>query len=208
VFLPALLFAGFLLPFAALLATRWRFALLPAALVSLLTVTFLFLQPHNLYVLTHVQPEFSLLVPMMALGLVAGVARVWGTVEIYRDDRDEHRAPRYLGHSLSGLAGIVIGMVLVALLVSSAPQTAGVSVGPHGEPTTHMTPSAFVPNVVLVPIGLSLQIVADSSAKHILANGRWDANGIPHPLVEPGAPALHDMAMTGGGKGVRAVTLP
>src|SRR5262249_7109307 len=145
VFLPALLFAGFLLPFAALLATRWRFALLPAALVSLLTVTFLFLQPHNLYVLTHVQPEFSLLVPMMALGLVAGVAGVWATVEIYRDDSDEHRAPRYLGHSLSGLAGIVIGMVLVALLVSSAPQTAGVSVGPHGEPTTHMTPSAFVP---------------------------------------------------------------
>ena len=52
-FPPILLFAGFLLPFAGVLATRWRAAPLPAALVSLLTVTFLLFQPHNTYVLTH-----------------------------------------------------------------------------------------------------------------------------------------------------------
>ena len=73
-FPPILLFAGFLLPFAGVLATRWRFAPLPAAAVSLLTVTFLLLQPHDIYVLTHVQPEFIVFVPMIVFGLVAGVA--------------------------------------------------------------------------------------------------------------------------------------
>jgi hypothetical protein len=99
---------------------------------------------------------------------------------------------------LSGLAGLVVGMVLVALLVGATPQTGAVSTGPHGEPAVHMTPSTFVQNVVLVPKGSSLLLVADSSAEHILDYGRWDANGVPHPLVEPGAPALHNLVMTGG----------
>src|SRR5215831_4242979 len=74
-FPPILLFAGFLLPFAGVLATRWRAAPLPAALVSLLTVTFLLFQPHNTYVLTHpAQSEFIVSVPFFACGLVAGVA--------------------------------------------------------------------------------------------------------------------------------------
>jgi hypothetical protein len=197
-FPPALLFAGFLLPFAGVLATRWRAAPLPAALVSLLTVTFLLLQPHDLYVLAHVQPEFIVLVPMMAFGLVAGVAGVWATIENYRGGGEARRPPRFLGRSLSGLAGLVVGMVLVALLVGATPPTGAVSTGPNGEPAVNMTPSTFVQNVVLVPKGSSLLIVADSSAKHILDYGRWDANGVSHPLVEPGAPALHDMVMTGG----------
>src|SRR5215468_12362627 len=50
-FPPALLFAALLLPFAGVMATRWRFAPLPVGLVSLLTVIFLVVQPHDLYVL-------------------------------------------------------------------------------------------------------------------------------------------------------------
>jgi hypothetical protein len=207
-FPPTLLFAGFLLPFAGVMATRWRFAPLPAALVSLLTVTFLLLQPHDLYVLAHVQPEFIVFVPLIALGLVAGVAGIWATVQTYRGGAEERRSPRFLGHSLSGLAGLVVGMVLVALLVAATPQTGAVSVGPNGEPTVHMTPSAFAPNVVLAPDGSSLLIVADSSAKHILDYGRWDASGVAHPLVEPGAPALHDMVMTGGSMELGPFTTP
>jgi hypothetical protein len=179
-FPPILLFAGFLLPFAGVLATRWRFAPLPAALVSLLTVTFLLLQPRNLYVLSHpAQSEFIVDVPFIAFGLVAGVAGVWATVENYRGG--ERRPPRFFGSSLSGLAGLVLGMILVALLVGATPQTGGVSTGPNGEPAVHMTPSNFVQNVVLVPTGSSLLIVADSSAEHILHYGTWDAHGAPHP---------------------------
>jgi plastocyanin len=207
-FPPALLFAGFLAPFAGLLATRWRFAPLPAALVSLLTVTFLLLQPHDLYVLTHVQPEFIVFVPMIALGLVAGVAGIWATVENYRGGNEQRRPPRFFGRSLSGLTGLVVGMVLVALLVAATPQTGAVSTGPNGEPAVHMTPTTFAPNVVLVPMGSSLQVVADSSAKHILDYGRWDTHGAPHPLAEPGAPPLHDMVMTGGSMELGPFTAP
>jgi plastocyanin len=181
-FPPILIFAGFLLPFAGVLATRWRFAPLPAALVSLLTVTFLLFQPHNLHVLSHpAQSEFIVSVPFFAFGLVAGVTGVWATVQNYRGG--ERRPPRFLGSSLSGLAGLVVGMVLVALLVGATPQTGAVSTGP---------------NVVLVPTGSSLLLVADSSAEHILHYGRWDAHGVPHPLVEPGAPALQHEDMRGG----------
>ena len=94
-FPPALLFAALLLPFAGVMATRWRFAPLPVGLVSLLTVIFLVVQPHDLYVLTHVQLEFIVLVPMIVLGLVAGVAGIWATVENDHNASDEHRSPRF-----------------------------------------------------------------------------------------------------------------
>jgi plastocyanin len=208
-FPPILLFAGFLLPFAGLLATRWRFATLPAALVSLLNITFLLLQPHNLYVLSHpAQSEFIVSVPFLAFGLVAGIAGVWATVENYRGGNEERHSPRFLGRFLSGLAGLVVGMVLVALLVAATPQTGAVRTSPNGEPAVHMTPTTFAPNVVLAPTGSSLQIVADSSAKHILDYGRWDASGVAHPLSEPGAPPLHDMVMTGGSMELGPFTTP
>jgi hypothetical protein len=208
VFLPALLFAGVLLPFAGLLATRWRFAPLPAALVSLLTTSFLLLQPHDLYVLTHVQPEFIVFVPMIAFGLVAGVAGIWATIENYWGGDEERRPPRFLGGFLTGLAGLVVGMMLVALLVGAMPQTGAASVGPNGEPAIHMTPATFAPNVALVPKGSSLLIIADSSAKHILDYGRWDAHGTPHPQADTGVPPLHDMVMTGGSMELGPFTTP
>ena len=198
-FPPILLFAGILLPFAGVMATRWRFAPLPAGLVSLLTITFLLLQPHNRYVLSHpAQSEFIVSVPFLAFGLVAGIAGVWATVESYQSGGKECRPPRFLGHSLSGLAGLVVGMVLVALLVTATPQTSAASSGLNGEPEVHMAPTTFAPNVLLAPTGSSLLIVADSSAKHILDYGRWDTSGVAHQLSEPGSPALHDMVMTGG----------
>jgi hypothetical protein len=157
----------------------------------------LLLQPRNLYVLSHpAQSEFIVDVPFIAFGLVAGVAGVWATVENYRGG--ERRPPHFFGSSLSGLAGLVLGMILVAFLVGATPQTGGVSTGPNGEPAVHMTPSNFVQNVVLVPTGSSLLIVADSSAEHILHYGTWDAHGAPHPLVEPGAPPLQHEDMRGG----------
>src|SRR5262249_4239474 len=198
-FPPILIFAGFLLPFAVVLLTRWRAAPLPAAVVSLVTVTFLLFMPHNLYVLSHpAQSEFIVSVPFFAFGLVAGITGIWATVENYRGGGEAHRPPRFLGRSLSGLAGLVVGMVLVALVVAITPQTGGMSRGPNGEPTVHMTPSNFVQNVVLVPTGSSLLLVDDSSAEHILHYGRWEVDGVPHPLVESGTPPLQHEDMRGG----------
>jgi len=99
---------------------------------------------------------------------------------------------------LSGIAGLVIGMVIMSLLAAAAPQTGAASTGPNGEPAVHMTADNFAQNVVLVPLGSHLLIVDDNLVEHILAYGRWDTSGVPHPLVEPGAPPLHQMVMTGG----------
>jgi plastocyanin len=105
---------------------------------------------------------------------------------------------RWFSLFLSGLAGIVVGMVIVSLLVAATPQTGAASTGPNGEPAVHMTADNFAQNVVLVPTGSQLLIVSDSSVEHILDYGRWDATGAPHPLLEPGAPPLQQMDMTGG----------
>lgn len=99
---------------------------------------------------------------------------------------------------LSGLAGVVVGMCLVALIVSAVPQAGAASTSSNGEPTIHMGRDTFVQNVVLVPKGSKLLIVDDSVEQHILQNGEWDANGTPHALVEPGAPILHNVQLAGG----------
>ncbi len=82
--------------------------------------------------------------------------------------------------------------------VTVIPQTTGANTSADGQPVVHMTASNFASNVVLVPKGSSLLIVNDSSVEHILQNGAWDASGIPHSGAEPGAPALHNMDITGG----------
>jgi len=107
---------------------------------------------------------------------------------------------------LSGLAGLVVGMVLVALLVTAAPQTGAASSNANGEPAVHMTADHFAQNVVLLPKGSKLLIVSDSSVEHILQNGAWDANGTPHALVESGAPLLQHAAITGGSQKIGPFT--
>jgi hypothetical protein len=196
---PILVFAVFLLLISGMVAIPWRWTPLFGACVTLLTLTFVLLQPHNTYVLTHpAQPEFILLVLAGAFGLVAMVAGVGATLRNYRGRGHEPGLPRGSHLSLSGLAGIVIGMFLVSLIVVAVPQTSGVSASSNGEPTVHMTGDNFAQNVVLVPKGSKLLLVNDSSVEHLLQNGMWDANGTPHALVEPGAPILRSVEITSG----------
>lgn len=197
--LPILVFAVFLLLISGMVAIPWRWTPLFGAGMTLLTLTFVLLQPHNTYVLTHpAQPEFMLLVLASAFGLVAIVAGVGATMRHYRGRGHEPGLPRGLRISLSGLAGIVVGMFLVSLIVVIVPQTSAVSASSNGEPTIHMTANSFGQNVVLVPKGAKLLLVNDSSVEHLLQNGMWDANGTSHALVEPGAPILHSVEITSG----------
>jgi hypothetical protein len=71
-----------LLLLSGVVATRWQWASLFGSAVSLVTALFVFLQPHSIYVLTHlIQPEFIIIVLSMACALVALVAGVGATVE-------------------------------------------------------------------------------------------------------------------------------
>jgi len=198
---PILVFAILLLVVSGIVALPWRWTPMFGACVTLLTLTFTLIQPHNTYVLTHpAQPEFMLLVLASAFGLVAIVAGVGATMRNYRGTGHEPRLPRFSGMSLSGLAGIVVGMFLVSLIVAAVPQASAVSTSSNGKPAVHMTADNFVQNVVLVPKGLKLLIVNDSTVEHLLQNGAWGASGTLHSLVEPGAPSLHNVEITNGSR--------
>lgn len=201
-FIPAMVIeASLVLLAAGVIATRWRLAPYLGALVALLTLFDPIFQPHDLYIFTHPAQsnyEFIVLVLLIAFGLVALVASIGTIIGRYRGQGAEPRLPRFTGVLLSGLAGLALGLIILSLVVTVIPQTAGASTSADGQPVVHMTASNFASNVVLVPKGSSLLIVNDSSVEHILLNGAWDTSGAPHPQSEPGAPTLHNVDITGG----------
>jgi plastocyanin len=185
---------------AIIVATRWRWSPLLGALVyaailaaSISIIPYALSHPTETYM-------FALTVVLLALSVIALGAGIGATVQNYRNVEQERRAPRRLGMSLSGLAGIVVGMLIVSLIVAANPQASTASTNPNGEPVVHMAPDHFVQNVVLVPKGETLLIVNDSSVEHVLQNGTWDKNGTPHAGVEPGAPTLRNVDITGGSR--------
>ncbi len=202
VFIPPIVIeAALVLLATVVVATRWRWAPLLGALVALLTLLDPIFQPHNIYTYTHPGQsnyEFILLVLVTSFGLVALVTSIMAAIRNFRGLGHESRLPRFGGFLLSGFAGLVLGLIILSLVVTVIPQTTGANTSADGQPVVHMTASNFASNVVLVPKGSSLLIVNDSSVEHILQNGAWDASGIPHSGAEPGAPALHNMDITGG----------
>lgn len=181
-------------------ATRWRWSALLGALVyGAMLALFIPILP---YALSHPNETymFALTVVLLALSVIAMGAGIGATIQNYRHDEREPRTPRWLGVSLSGLAGLVVGMLLVSLLVAANPQARAASANPNGEPVVHIAPNHFVQNVVLVPKGSKLLLVNDSSVEHILQNGAWDASGTPHSRAEPGAPPLRNVDITGGSR--------
>ncbi len=200
-----LLFVGIALILAAIItaiivATRWRWSPLLGALVyGAMLALFIPIMP---YALGHPNETymFALTAVLLALAVVGIGAGIGATVQNYRKGEREPRAPRWLGVSLSGLAGIVVGMLIVSLIVAANPQASAASINPNGEPVVHMAPDHFVQTVVLVPKGAKLLIVNDSSIEHVLQNGNWDTNGTPHAGAEPGAPTLRNVDITGGSR--------
>jgi plastocyanin len=201
------LLAGIALILAAIVtgiivSTRWRWSpLLGALLYGIMLALFIPIMP---YALSHPNETylFALNVVFLALAVVGIGAGIGATVQNYRKGEGEPGASRWLGVSLSGLAGLVAGMLIVSLIVSANPQTSAASTNPNGEPVVHMALDHFVQNVVLVPKGSKLLIVNDSSVEHVLQNGTWDKNGTPHAGAEPGAPTLHNLDITGESKAI------
>lgn len=200
-----LLFAGIALILAAIitgiiLATRWRWSPLLGALVyGIMLALFIPILP---YALSHPNETylFALTVVLLALAVVGIGAGIGAAVQNYRTGERKPRAPRWLGVSLGGLAGLVAGMLIVSLIVAANPQASAASTNPNGEPVVHMALDHFVQNVVLVPKGSKLLIVDDGSVEHVLQNGRWDTDGTPHAGAEPGAPTLRNVDITSGSR--------
>jgi len=194
----ALLLAG--IPTGIIVATRWRWSPLLGVLVcGLILATSI---PTVLYALSHPNETylFAFNVVFLALTVSAMGGGIGATIQNYRSAQRPHRAPQWLGGAVSGLAGLVVGMLLVSLIVAANPLASAASATSNGEPVVHMASDHFVQNVVLVPKGSKLLLVDDGSIEHVLQNGRWDTNGTPHPAAEPGAPAMRNVDITGGSR--------
>jgi hypothetical protein len=202
VFIPPIPIEATLVVLAAgAVAIRWRWAPHLGALVALLTLYDPIFQPHSIYLFTHpTQEEYSIVVLVIAFGLVALVASIGGIIWTYWGSGSEPRLPRFSGILLSGFAGIVLGMIILSQIVTAVPQTSTASTSSNGQPAVHMTADNFGQNVVLVPKGASLLIINDSSEEHVLQNGSWDTSGAAHPGGEPGAPTLRNVDITSGSK--------
>ena len=96
------------------------------------------------YALSHPNETsmFALTVVLLALAVIAMGAGIGASVQNYREGSREPRAPGFLGVSLSGLAGTVVGMLLVSLILAANPQVSRASTNPNGKPVVHMAPHA------------------------------------------------------------------
>ena len=76
----------------------------------------------------------------------------------------------------------ILSVLVVACGGTSGNQTSG-------NYTVHMKEMDFAQTSITIPKGSTFQLVDDSSAPHILANGSW-MNGSPQIMHEQGMPAM------------------
>jgi len=67
--------------------------------------------------------------------------------------------------------------------------------------TVHMDASNFVQKCVNVKKGSKVTLVDDVQVLHIITNGQW-VNGNPQLTVEPGAPTIPNVNISGGSAGI------
>lgn len=106
----------------------------------------------------------------------------------------ERRLPRWTTAALAGVAGLMLGAILMAAIVQPAAPTQG-STGTtltNGVPTVHMSAGNFTQSSVTISKGSKLLLVDDTSVPHILANGAWQ-NGTARPAREAGAPLVNNV---------------
>ena len=195
VVLPLLIAALVTLVGVAGILRRWRFAPSVGALVALAPVVTVLAIPLAGSTLLHPTANlafFGILLVQFACALIALVGSV--TAAIQNAQGREQPSSRWLSPFLSG----VLGMLLLAGIVSANPPSTVASTATNGMPTVHIAGSKFLTNVVLVPKGESLVLVEDDSVEHIIQNGTWTPSGLPHPQTEPGAPLVHSLDLKGG----------
>lgn len=153
-------------------------------------------QPFVVYHLTNPKTggflEFVLDVLITALVFVALGASIGAGVQNYR--AHDTRAPRWLPSALTGVAGIVIGAILIAAIAK--PGSAVGTSYTNGVPTIQLSAGNFDQSSVTIAKGAKLLFVEDVAVLHILANGFWQ-NGVAHGAKEPGAPSVNNIQVNG-----------
>jgi hypothetical protein len=99
---------------------------------------------------------FGILLVQFACALIALVGGA--TAVIQNAQGREQPSSRWLSPFLSGVLGLVLGMLLLAGIVSANPPSTAASTTTNGMPTVHIAGSTFLTNVVLVPKGGSAEV--------------------------------------------------
>lgn len=135
---------------------------------------------------------FVLDILIIAFALVTLGTSIGATVQNYR--LGEQHAPHWLSSALIGIAGMVIGAILIAAI--GQPNAPTSTTYTNGVPTVHMSAGNFSQPSVTIPKGSMLLLVDDVAVPHILNNGSWE-NGVPKSTKEPGAPIIKNIQVNG-----------
>lgn len=196
--LPILIFAFIAWIIAGLILRRVRWAPIAGVVVGL--VSFIYLGvPATRSGLLHPAGSpfhFGLLVVTFAFALIAIVTGIAAIIQLSRGSAQS--APRWLRPLLGSMAGLVVGMIVIASLVGASPQSGPANTMTNGMPTVHTVGANFQTNVVLVPKGGRLVITNDDGVEHIIQNGSWTASSTPRPQAESGAPTVSNLDLKGG----------
>lgn len=196
------LFAGLVIS-AVLVGFGIRWAPILGAVVSGAVLVAMFtLTGYTMYHLTQPKAQFPIFV--IVLLFVASLVAACG-ITIYT--AVSHYLPvqpgvaRWLMPAFTGLVGVVLGAILIAGIAQPAAAPAG------GESVAHLGAASFTPALVAVPRGAKLLVVDDGAILHILANGSWAGNRAT-PALEPGAPRVNDIHISGGSVEIGPFTTP
>ncbi len=196
--LPLLISTIVLFVVTGLMATGVRWIPLLGALFSGVFLVLMFLRPEVDFHMTHPQVggflAFVMDLLLFACFVTVFASSISATVQNFR--QCERSMPRWVLSALTGVAGIVVGGILIAAIAQPVPTTSALSTTSGGEAVVHMGPGSFLSSTVVVPKGGKLQLVDDGAFVHILANGSW-VNGQPTPAQENGAPLLHNLQVNG-----------
>jgi plastocyanin len=205
--LPVLILACVTLLLAGFVMTKVVWAPALGALVVLITSTVTLAQPLAPSALLHPALDlerFVVVILVLACALIVLGAGIAAAMRNYQGRSQQ--TPRWMGYALTGLCGLVVGMIVVASIVTANPQNSSASAAANGMPTVHIAGSDFLTNVVLVPKGEKLLLVDDDAVEHIIQNGFWTPSGTPQPRTEAGAPVVHSLDLKGGSKVVGPFT--
>jgi len=86
------------------------------------------------------------------------------------------------------LSLVLLGMATILFVGCSG--IVGDSASGDSPNTVHMTDSTFGKSSITIAKGSKLTLVSDTSQAHIIENGTWGSDGLPHPKTELGAPVI------------------
>jgi plastocyanin len=206
--LPLLSFALIALIAGVLILRRSRGAQLAGIIIGLFTFAYLLIPATRTGLLqpTTSVSHFGSLVVIFGCALITVVTGIAARMQGQGVQGSAPSTRRWLSSFLSGMGGLAVGMIVIASLIGSMPQSGAAAATTNGMPTVHTVGGRFLTNVVLVSKGESLVLTNDDGEEHIIQNGSWTAQGTPQPQTEPGAPIVNQLDLKAGSQTIGPFT--